>query len=162
MTTTTTTPAITILLTSQRGAHLITDGSRVVWVMGRSVRPDGSLTPTGLDALANADKTLAQWQEEEAARELWRTDREAAKERAFQEGKEPTSLSLPVARVSNGSDKAWKIRTNSTTRLYGKQVSVYNYLPKSVVSVEFSDGLALLTMPKWFLGKNHWLNELAV
>ena len=160
MTTATTTPIITILRTSQRGAHLITDGSRVVWVMGRSVRPDGSLTPSGLDALANADKTYAQWQEEEAARELWRTDREAAKEKAFQEGKEPTSVSLPVARVTNGSDKAWKVRTNDWKWLYGKQVSVYNYLPKSVVSVEFTDGLAVLTMPKWFLNKNRWLNEL--
>lgn len=166
MTTTTTTTApvatsaITILRTSQRGAHLITDGTRVVWVQGRSVRPDGSLTPTGVAALTQSTKSYADWQKEEAERELWRTDREAAREKAFQEGKQPVTITLASARVYDHSEKAWKIRTLRTQVLYGKVCSVYEYLPKSIVSVVGDGTHSRLTMPKWFLAKNDWLNGL--
>ena len=158
--TTTTAPTIAILRTSQRGAHLITDGTRVVWVMGRTHRADGSWTPSALTALAESEKSYAEWQKEEADREQWRTDREAAREKAFQEGKLPTSLTLPLLRVTDYNERAWKVCTLRTKVLYGKVVSVYEYLPKSMVSVEFTGDKAVLTMPKWFLAKNSWLENL--
>lgn len=161
-TTATATPAtITILRTSQRGGLLITDGTRVAWVMGRNHRADGSWTPSTATALADG-KPYAEWQAEEAKRELWRTDREAAREQAFQEGKEPITITLAPANVIDYSAKAWKVRTPRTQWMYGKVVSVYEYLPKSVVSVSFDAGKAWMTMPKWFLKKNGWLNDMAL
>lgn len=165
MTTTNTTTApvastITIIKTSQRGAHLITDGIRVAWVQGRSVRADGSLTPSGITALQEG-KTYAEWEQEEERRRLWAEDREKARELAFQEGKTPTSVSLPAVFVREGSEKSWKIRTKYTQVLYGKVVAKWEYVPKSVVSVSIDNGVATLTMPKWFLNKNGWLSEVA-
>lgn len=160
--TTTTASAITILRTSARGAHLITDGNLVAWVQGRSVREDGSLTPSGVSALANSEKTLAQWEEEEKMRELWRTDREKAKELAFQAGKEPVTVTISRDRFTDYSDKAWKVRTDRTQRLYGKLVSVYEYLPKSIVSAVLAYDKVEMTMPKWFLGKHEWLEMLKI
>ena len=159
-TSTPTATAITILRTTARGAHLITDGERVVWVMGRSVRADGSLTPSGLAALTASDKTYTQWQAEEAERELWRTDREAAREKAFQEGKVATTIELPSPRVLDYNEKAWKVRTLRTEYRYGRCCSVYEYLPKSVVTIVRDGVRAKLTMPKWFLAKNAWLNDM--
>ena len=150
--TTSATASIAILKTSQRGALLITDGSRVAWVMGRTQRADGSFTPSALTALANG-KTVEEWH---AAREQERADRE----RAFQEGKEQTSVSLPAVSVREGSEKSWKVRTNRTQWLYGKYVAVWEYLPKSVVKVSVDNGVATLTMPKWFLSKNQWLYNM--
>lgn len=157
--TTAPTASIAILKTSQRGALLITDGSRVAWVMGRTQRADGSFTPSALTALANG-KTVEEWRAED---EAWRAAREqerADRERAFQEGKELTSVSLPATSVREGSEKSWKVRTNRTQWLYGKYVAVWEYLPKSVVKVSVDNGVATLTMPKWFLAKNGWLNEM--
>jgi hypothetical protein len=62
--------------------------------------------------------------------------------------------------VREGSEKSWKVRTSRTQWLYGKQVAVWEYLPKSVVKVSIDNGVATLTMPKWFLAKNQWLNNL--
>ena len=160
--TTTTASTITILRTSARGAHLITDGNVVTWVQGRSVRADGSLTPSGVSALANSEKTLAQWEEEEKMRELWRTDREKAKELAFQAGKEPVTVTISRDRFADYSDKAWKVRTDRTQYLYGKVVSVYEYLPKSIVSAVLAYDKVEMTMPKWFLGKHEWLEMLKI
>jgi hypothetical protein len=158
--TTSATASIAILKTSQRGALLITDGSRVAWVMGRTQRADGSFTPSALTALATG-KTVEEWRAED---EAWRAAREqerADRERAFQEGKELTSVSLPALSVREGSEKSWKVRTNRTQWLYGKYVAVWEYLPKSVVKVSVDNGVATLTMPKWFLAKNQWLTNLA-
>ena len=151
--------AITIIKTSQRGAHLITDGIRVAWVMGRSVRADGSVTPTALAALTTG-KPYAEWEQEEERRRLWAEDREKAKELAFQEGKTPTTITIPAVCIREGSEKSWKVRHGKQV-LYGKYVNHYEYLPKSVVSVSIDNGVATLTMPKWFLNKNGWLSEVA-
>lgn len=158
MTTTTTTSAISVLRTSQRGALLITDGIRVAWVMGRSRRADGSFTPSALTALMQG-KSVAEFEQEQAAREQEFADRKAAREREFQEGKTLVSVSIPAVFIREGSEKSWKVRTNRTQWLYGKQVSVWEYLPKSVVKVSVDNGVATLTMPKWFLAKNEWLNN---
>lgn len=163
MTTTNTTTApvastITIIKTSQRGALLITDGIRVAWVMGRSHRADGSFTASALDALANG-KTYAEWEAEDIAWRAARASEQEERERAFQEGKLPTEISVPADAVREGSEKSWKIR-NGKQWLYGKWVNNYEYLPKSVVSVRYEGDNAILTMPKWFLGKNGWLNQV--
>ena len=162
MTNTTTSTAnteIRIIKTTERGAHLITDGVRVAWIQGRAMRADGSLTPSGLTALQEG-KPYAEWEQEEERRRLWKEDREKARELAFQEGKLPTSIVLDASRVLDYSEKAWKVRTNNYQRLYGRVVSVYEYLPKSVVSVQYNGSDAVLTMPKWFLEKNGWLGSL--
>lgn len=161
---------ITILKTTERGAHLITDGVRVAWIMGRYLRADGSLTPSGLTALEEGELYTAEWRAEfdakEARRRLWVEDRQKAIELARKEREEEqkrlVSVSIPVDRIRDYSEKAWKVRTLATKRTYGKIVSVYEYLPKSVVSVEFSGATAVITMPKWYLDKNYWLNNIKV
>ena len=155
---TTTTATITVLRTTQRGALLITDNVRVAWVQGRTRRADGSFTPSALTALAEG-KPVAEWEQEQAAREQEFADRKAAREREFQEGKELTSVSVPALSVREGSEKSWKVRTPFKQWLYGKQVAKWEYFPKSVVSVSVDNGVATLTMPKWFLAKNNWLSN---
>ena len=158
-TTTNTTATITILKTTERGAHLITDGVRVAWIMGRSRRSDGTFTPSAYSALAEG-KPYAEWEQEEERRRLWKEDREKARELAFQEGKQPTSVTIDASRVRDYSEKAWKVRTNATKWMYGKLVSVYEYLPKSLVSVQYTGATAVITLPKWYLEKNGWLSNL--
>lgn len=145
--------AITIVRTSERGALLITDGIRIAWVMGRTRRDDGTFTPSALAALAEG-KTVAEHEADEAARR-------AAKEKAFQEGKLPTNVTIGTGRVTDYSPRAWKVRTDDRQCLYGRWCWKYEYLPKSMVSVEFKDHATILTMPKWFLAKNGWLEMMA-
>ena len=158
-TTTIATTTISIIKTTNRGALLITDGVRVAWVQGRTRRMDGSFTPSALDALSKG-MTTEEWEAKDAQ---WRAARDAEKaerERAFQEGKEQTTVTIPSASISEGSERSWKVRTPFKKWMYGKQVSVYNYLPKSVVSVSVENGVATITMPKWFLSKNNWLTQM--
>ena len=90
MDTPTTPTTITVIKTTERGAHLITDGVRVAWIMGRSMRADGTFTPTAYSALAEG-KPYAEWQAEEERRRLWAEDREKAKELAREEGRKPVT-----------------------------------------------------------------------
>ena len=159
ITTTATASTITVIRTTERGAHLITDGVRVAWIQGRSMRADGTLTPSGVTALANG-KPYEEWKVEDERRRLWQEDREKARELAFQEGKLPTDISIPADAIREGSEKSWKVR-HGKQWLYGKYVNSYEYLPKSVVSVRYEGDKAVLTMPKWFLGKNEWLKNVA-
>jgi hypothetical protein len=69
---------------------------------------------------------------------------------------------VDASRVQDYSDKAWKVRTASTQRMYGRVVSVYEYLPKSLVQVTYENGNAVLTMPKWFATKNYWLEAIKI
>lgn len=164
--------AITIVRTSERGALLITDGIRIAWVMGRTRRDDGTFTPSALAALAEG-KTVAEHEADEAARRAAKEKafqdgnlpnkaaRRAASDKAFQERKLPTNVTIGVGRVTDYSPKAWKIRTDHCQCRYGRWCWKYEYLPKSVVSVEFKDHATILTMPKWFLAKNGWLEMMA-
>lgn len=147
-----TTSAITVVRTTERGALLITDGVHIAWVMGRTRRADGTFTPSALTALAEG-KTVA---EHDAERAAYR----AARDKAFQDGKLPTSINIGVGRVTDYSPNAWKVRTDSRQYLYGRWCWKYEYLPKSVVSVEFKEHATVLTMPRWFLAKHQWLERL--
>ena len=158
MATTTTSATITILRTSQRGALLITDNTRVAWVQGRTHRADGTFTPSALTALAEG-KLYAEWEQEQAAREQEYAERKAAREQEFQDGKTLVTATMPAVYVREGSEKSWKVRTPYKKWMYGKQVSAWEYFPKSVVKVSVDNGVATLTMPKWFLTKNSWLNQ---
>ena len=159
--TTSATANIAIIRTTERGALLITDGIRVAWVQGRTHRVDGSFTPSAIEALANG-KPVEEWREEQAAREQEYANRKAAREQAFQDGKLPTSVCVDASRVQDYSEKAWKVRTANTQRMYGRVVSVYEYLPKSLVQVAYENGNAVLTMPKWFATKNYWLEAIKI
>lgn len=159
--TTSATASIAIIRTTERGALLITDGTRVAWVQGRTHRANGSFTPSAIEALANG-KTVEEWREEQAAREQEYADRKAAREQVFQDGKLPTSVCVDASRVQDYSDRAWKVRTANTQRMYGRIVSVYEYLPKSLVQVAYENGNAVLTMPKWFATKNYWLGGIKI
>ena len=159
--TTSATANIAIIRTTERGALLITDGTRVAWVQGRTHRADGSFTPSAVAALANG-KPVAEWEQEQAAREQEYANRKAAREQAFQDGKLPVSVRVDASRVQDYSERAWKVRTAYTQRMYGRVVSVYEYLPKSLVQVAFEDGNAVLTMPKWFATKNTWLEPIKI
>lgn len=153
------TRTITIIRTSQRGALLITDGSRVAWVMGRTRRADGSFTPSAVRALAEGTP-YETWEAENNAREARRAESRVAREEEYQKGKETITVDIGAYRLDNGTSKAWRVRTDEMQRLYGKTVHVYQYLPKSVVAVNVEGNTAYLTMPRWFLAKSGWLKEL--
>ena len=143
---------IKVIKESERGALLITNGERIAWVMGHQMRKDGSFTKGALEALANG-KTIEEHEAEQAA---WK----AARERKFQDGKAPASVSIADERITDYSEKAWKVRTDEHQYLYGRWCWCYEYLPKSMVSVKRDANLATLTMPKWFLEKHKWLSNL--
>lgn len=147
--------SITILRTSRAGAHLITDGARVAWIMPRQRRDDGTFTAGAYEALARG-KTVA---EHEAAEVEYRKA-QVERERVFQEGKLPMTFALPAERVSDYSEKAWKVRSDSGKLFRGRWYWEYKYLPKSLVDVSFVMSAAVLKMPRWFFEKNEWLKGL--
>ncbi|MCR5658940.1 MAG: hypothetical protein K6G25_06400 [Bacteroidales bacterium] len=153
---------IQVLKESQRGAYLVTDGEHVAWIMRRSRRSDGTITKTAQEALANG-MTYEQWQNQEKE---WKEAKERAKqerEEAYQKGKELVTITLPSDRISSGSEKSWKVRTDYTQRMYGRTVSVYEYFPKSVVSVLKMGEYTYVTMPLWLKQKhNGWLQSIMV
>lgn len=157
------TPNIIILRQTERNALLITDGERVAWVMGRTRRADGSFTPSALKALAEG-KLRSEYDAELEAREKAFEARKMERKQAREQSKLPASITIPAAvKLENGSDKSYKIRTNAMQRLYGKLVHIYQYLPKSLVSVSYDEaGNTILTMPRWYLDKCGWLKELAI
>lgn len=55
---------IQILKTTAKGAMLITDGNKIVWIMPKMKRMDGTFTKGAYDALEKSDKTLQQNVEE--------------------------------------------------------------------------------------------------
>lgn len=147
-----TTQKIDVIRTSPRGALLISDGLHVAWVMGRTLRSDGSFTPSALEALAGG-KTIAEHEADEAAYR-------ASRDQKFQDGKRVTTVTVGVGRVTDYSMKAWRVRTNDRQMLYGRWCWCYEYLPKSQVSVEFKEHATVLSMQKWFLDKHQWLTTL--
>lgn len=55
--TTTENTTVTVLTTSAKGAHLITDGQKVTWIKKAWLREDGSITPAAEKALADSNWT---------------------------------------------------------------------------------------------------------
>lgn len=140
---------ITIIRTSDRGAHLITDGTRVAWIQGRWYREDGTLTPRGAQALADG-QTM---EEIEAAKK-------AAEERKIaerEEGRKLITVRIPAGMVENYSEKAWKIYSGS--KYYNKYKRLCRasfFAPKSQIEVNVEEeGTILVTMPKWYF-RGEW------
>lgn len=150
---------ITVIKTTERGARLITDGNKVAWIMGRYMRSDGTLTPMGQHALENG-KTYADWLDEEKYREELKEAAREERRRQFEVSNEKIAVSIDARRIDNGTEKAWRLRTDATRRLYGKIVHVYDYLPKAHVKVAVNGTSATLTMPRWVLHSHSWMKEI--
>lgn len=150
---------IKVIKTSMRGAHLVTDGNKVAWIMGRCLRSNGTLTPMGEDALENG-KDYADWEAEEKAREEAVRAAKEERERLYEASKEAVSVTIDARRIDKGTEKAWRVRADGKRVLYGRAVNMYHYLPKSAVSVQIDGNTATLTMPRWVLGGHAWLKEI--
>lgn len=118
---------ITIIKESPRGAKFITDGVRSTWIQGRWMRPDGTLTPRGQEALDNA-MTNKEIELREKAREEARANSKALETRWHKEGAKEIE-------VVGETEKAWKIWLGNYSYMYGKRVRSYDYWAKSVVSI---------------------------
>lgn len=161
-----------ILKTSARGAKLVTDGKMVCWLMGRFVREDGSLTPCGLVDFSNATKTLDEYRTEESVRAVKNAmfeakramDREAfikAQAELREMEKRPYDVIFDKSAIVGETDKAYKIWAGRTQVLYGKVCKAYEYLPKSMVSIEYDGDRAKATMPVWLFKQKSWLNDIS-
>ncbi len=138
---------VTILRTTDNNAKLITDGNRVAWVQGQYVRPDNTLTPCAVRALA-IGTPVDLWEKQEAERQKEREEREAKRKEAREQSALPIIITiLPKYKVVDYSPKAWKF------------VATGEYLPKSLVSIATADGATIMTMPRWLLRKNYWLRS---
>lgn len=139
----------TILRTSARGAHLITDGTKQCWIQGRWLRPDGTLTRMGQLAWENARTA---------------EDIEAARQAAREASKQLMYVNVKAEVLVGETEKALKCWSGSYQRLYGRVVKSYCYLPKSQVKVEKTsqEGVICLTMPAWVRDQNGWLGSFTV
>lgn len=139
---------IEILYTSRKGAHLITNGNKVAWIMARSIREDGTLTPTGVRALQESTKSLEDWKKEDAQRKF---EKEHYEEFMHQF----VNVSFEKGGIKEYSAKCWKFRTERLVRNYGKWCYEWDYLPKSqAVKVSEDATNIVLTMPRWLAKKN--------
>lgn len=152
------TPAtVSILATSRRGAHLISDGSKAVWVMNRQVRDDNTLTAGAREALATSEMThdeavklaAAINGNREAAEEL----REQRREAARVENDREVTINIARENWRGEHGNAWQVRTNNTFRnRFGKICTACEFLPKSrVIVIPQPDGSVNVTLANWLL-----------
>ena len=135
---------IRVIYTSQRGAHLITNGVKVVWIMARCLREDGTITPSGLQALEASDKTYDDWQRQQAERE---EDRKRTKE--------AVSLTFDAANIRDNGEKSWAYKTNDMYyNRYRRLCHSWEYIPKSQITiVESTATYITMSMPRWLADK---------
>lgn len=147
---------ITIIRTSARGAHLITDGTKQCWIQGRWLREDGTLTRMGQQALEQA-KPQADIEKE-------MKEREEARQAAREASRQLMYVNVKAEVLVGETEKALKCWTGGYQRLYGRLVRYYCYLPKSQVKVEKtnSEDVICLVMPAWVREQNGWLGSFTV
>ena len=152
---------ITVLTTTNRGAKLITDGTKAVWVMGRQVREDGSLTAGAREALEASTMTDAEARLLVAARAGEAAAREelAAKRREENKAKANADVTINVRKENFRGERgaAWQVKTSTQMRgRYGNYYNVCAFLPKSKVTVvPQADGSVNITMPAWLMWNNN-------
>lgn len=148
---------VEILRTSERGAKLVTDGTKAAWVMGRMVRPDNTLTYGGVQALAEGKMTDAEARDYDNYLTRQREEREAARAAARAEAaKKRLTVELPQSRWFGNAGKAYKVWTGDYTwNMYHKQVRQFVYLPQSQVEIISAiDGVVRLNMPEWLTNQH--------
>lgn len=135
---------IRVIRTTERGAHLITNGVKVAWIMARCLRANGTLTPMGVQALETSDKTYDGWKREQAE-----------KEAEWKRGKEAVSITFDVANIKDNGEKSWSYKTTSTyLNKYRRRCHSWDYIPKSQVTlVESTATYIVMSMPRWLANK---------
>ena len=144
---------IIILRTSSRGAKLISDGIYTAWVKSSWVRPDGTLTPAAMNALLNSNETIETTEKNleiaQERREQARKDREEA----FLAGKEIVCFEVePGVIYSQG--KCWKYVVGKGLNIYHKLVNIYEYIPKSQMTIRRENNKVYCECPKWLADKH--------
>lgn len=136
-----------VVSTSARGAKLlVADNGKAVWVMGRSVREDGTLTDSAIKALNESE-----WSKEDALASV--KTRDEYKKQKSEFFKEIVNCTIEKKFFKDYNEKCFKVATTDCERVYGHTCHVYTYLPKSVVS-KVSEGKdhVILAMPRWMFG----------
>ena len=147
---------VSILATTTRGAKLISNGAKAVWVMGRQVREDGTLTHGALVAIENSTLTHDAAVLMVKARNGEAAAREELRKQAREESNTPVTVTVLPANWCGEHGNAWQVRTANTFRnRYGRVCTYCCFLPKSKVTVvRQADGSVNITMPAWVLRNN--------
>lgn len=156
MKTTATFESFEILCTTSKGASLVaTNEGKAAWLRPFQVRENGTITPSGIEVLNAATMTTEEAKAKygETIRRSNMTEEERKADfRARQNA--PVSVYVSKENFKDAGEKAFKVKTRNMFTLYGKLVNKWDFLPKSMVSVEETETMFSLTMPKWLLDKN--------
>ena len=145
---------ITILRTSSRGAHLITDGINTTWIQSGWIREDGSLTPGGMQSLLNSESTLEQYNQDQINRQRAREERQKTWEIKKEEGKQLVTMTIAKGILKSDGPTTYKYAAGKGFDMYRHLCTRWNYIPKSMVSVERKNNQVYVTLPKWLAEKH--------
>lgn len=149
---------ITVLRVTRNGAMIITDGINVACIIRNYIREDGSLTTNGMKALLDSTKTLEQYQEEDRQWkervEREKREREEAWKIKKEEGSKILTFELAKGILHSAGSNAYKYVCGKGFDMYRHIVNRYNYIPKSLVTVERKNNKVYVTLPKWLAEKH--------
>lgn len=149
---------ITVLRVSAHGAALVSDGINVAWIQGRWIRKDGTLTDGGMRALLESNKTVEEQEAESVAwkekKERERTEREEAWKKQKEEGSKILTFVIEHGILKSAGPSSYKYVIGRKRDMYGRPCNYYNYIPKSMVTVERKNNKVYVTLPKWLADKH--------
>ena len=156
---------ITVLKSTRNGAFWITDGLNVACITKNLIRTDGTLTTNGTKALMDSDKSLVDLQEadrlfkEKVARE--KEERHAAWLKQKEEGSKKITFVLEQGVLMSAGQKAYKYACGKAFNMYRKLCTHYEYIPKSMMTVERKNCKVYVTLPKWLAEKHSTIFSVA-
>lgn len=124
---------ITILKTSEKGAHLITDGENTTWIKPSWMRADGSLTPAAERALENGEPYLSK-------------DEYFAKKEAEREAVKWTRRPASMFTTSK-SGKAYGVRVSVYECISEQSIGRWLWFPASQCRIEDDT----MVLPTWLV-----------
>ena len=131
---------VRVVKVSKKGALLVTDEIKVVWIQKRSLRENGTLTPRGEREFNKSEVKLKDWERDSLAKINVTIDR-----RDF----------LP------GTKRAWQIRTNQYIEINKQYHRMWDYFPKSEVKIlKITSDNIVVKMPLWLYKKSYVNREM--
>lgn len=149
---------ITIIRKTANDALLITDGINVTYIIRNYIRDDGTLTNNGMKALLESDKTLEQYEEEgrqwKERVEREKREKEEAWKNQKEEGAVMLTFELAQGILQSAGPKAYKYVCGKGYDMYRRICNRYEYIPKSLATVERRNCKVYVTLPKWLADKH--------
>ena len=144
------TTEISIIKVSERGAYLITDGTKQAWTRPSSRRADGTWTASAYEALRTSTDTPEAYAKR---REAYIEERQKERERRQMVVIIAINDDCEIA----DSEKSYKVNTGRkvpSPYKRGTFISEYIYLPKSQVKLTTRDGVRVFEVPTWLYETN--------